>query len=71
MAHSYQVVCHDCKQRVDMTGYTGDAVAERAGTWARYKHLSHSIAVYPDMTGWDEDYDKEYDRIMEYKEVEK
>ncbi len=69
MSTMYTVVCRTCKKRLPCPGYSSKYLEQTIADWARYKHLTHDIAVFHDVTGWDEDYDKEYDEIMEYEEV--
>ncbi len=52
-----------------MAGFSNDAVANKAGEWARYKHFSHDITVINDITGWDNEIDENHDTIMTYAEV--
>lgn len=70
MSTCYTIACRTCKERIEMAGFSNDAVANKAGEWARYKHFSHDITVINDITGWDDEFDRNYDMIMTYTEVE-
>lgn len=70
MSVYYKVVCHDCKEQVDLAGHSDEHVQEVAGKWAMYKHPSHSIAVFNDVLGFDNEYDKLYDSTEGYEKVD-
>lgn len=69
MATYYKVVCHECKEQVDLTGYTKEYIVKVAGEWVLYNHIGHNISIFHDVCGWDDEYDKLYDSTEKYKEV--
>lgn len=71
MSIYYTVACHTCEERINLAGYTTEAVSSKAGDFATYAHMSHNVIVINDAScGWDEKFDKIYDEVMEYKEKE-
>lgn len=70
MSTYYTVACHTCKKKLDLRGYADSTVIVKIGEFARYGHISHDITVLHDITGWDEEYDKAYDKVMSYENTE-
>ncbi|AMW61739.1 hypothetical protein ANTHOS_123 [Bacillus phage Anthos] len=69
MSTYYEVACHTCQVRKDLSGYTREYVAKFAGEWCAYEHISHEVTVLHDVTGWDEDYDELCDRVSAYESI--
>ncbi|ANH50759.1 hypothetical protein SALINJAH_202 [Bacillus phage SalinJah] len=68
MSTNYTIVCHTCKNKVDLSfhGYSREFIARVAGDMMMYSHITHHMQILPDMTGWDEEYDKMVDLVESY-----
>lgn len=67
MAVSFTVVCHTCKQKMNMAHYTESHVASVFADWGMDEHESHHVSVIADTSS--EMTDEEWNVIKSYTAV--
>ncbi|MNW28173.1 hypothetical protein D3C74_49890 [compost metagenome] len=70
MSMSLYPVCHTCKTFMNGEGYTRDFCHQVLDDWKEKEHEGHEVVMLVDVLGFDDEYDKMFDTVMEeYKEI--